>query len=227
MDNNQDNPTQDLKQEEGIQEQEFKFVIIGGNEPKVNDSFLKSLGESEVPVTIFELTTEEMKFIIHSRATKKAEEVSVDYLNDSGNKERVSNWVNILIKSHLERINSGKPKDLEYFLKRALDGEEEVYFTKKTLKQASKLSWSQFTELFKSMELFGVIKYTNEENPDLFTLIVNNEDIIKNQLVELKQFVNITIGKIQVLQKETKLDPKKKTSLESVKKSLIKISDKI
>lgn len=231
MENNQENPTQDSKQNEtangAIQEQEFKFVIIGGNDEAVNEHFLNSLKQANVPVTIFEMTTEEMKFIINSRAIKKAEETSVEYLNDESNKKNINDWVVMLIKNHLERMHPKNLKELEYQLTQALDGKQEVFFTKKNLKQASKLSWSQFEELFRTLELFGVVKYCNEENPDLFSLIVNKEDIIKNQIFEAKQFVNLTIGKIQVIQNESSLTAKDKTKFESIRKSLLKISDKI
>ena len=234
MDDNQENPSQDLKQDETvskaetneIQELDLKFIIIGGNEPSVNESFIKTLNDHKFPITVFEMTVEEMKFIIHSRAQKKAEETSVAFLNEEANKNRIDGWVLLLIKNHLEKMHHGKPKDLEFYLKRALDGEDEVFFTKKNLKQASGLSWSQFEELFRNLELFGVVKYCNDENPDLFSLLVNNEDILKNHFHELKQFLNITIGKVMILLKE-KIEPIQKKNLESIRKTLLKASEKL
>ena len=71
-------------------EKEFKFVIIGGNEPSVNEVFIESLKKQDIPISIFELTVEEMRFIVYSRAQKKAEETSVEYLQDEENKKGIS-----------------------------------------------------------------------------------------------------------------------------------------
>lgn len=206
-------------------EKEFKFVIIGGNEPKVNDVFMKSIQDANMAISIFELTNDEMKFIINSRAEKKAEETAVEYLADGENKKRIDDWVKILIQNHLNRNYRGK--ELEELIKAVVDGNEKILFNKKQLKEASKLSWSNFNELFNNLELFGVVNYKDIESKSEFYLISNESDILKNQFQDLKQFVNLTIGKVVNLQNESKLKSVEKKNLESIKKSLLKVVDKI
>lgn len=182
-------------------EKEYKFVIIGGNEPLVNKHFIEAMKNSGVPINVFELDNEEMKFIINSRAQKTAEEMSVDYLQKEENKKQVNDWVKLLCKNHIEKLY---PKsERAEAIDKCYSGELSIVFSKKTLKDASQLSWSNFNELFATLQLFNVVKYLDEELTD-FILILNEEDITENQIIEIKQFIKLTIGKIDNL-KESKL----------------------
>jgi hypothetical protein len=217
-----DDEMSQLSKDKENSEKEFKFVIIGGNEPSVNDSFVKSIEAAGIPITVFELTNEEMKFIINSRAEVKAQEASVDYLQNEENKKRVNEWCKLLIQNHLKRVHKGK--EFSELIQKAYDSEIEISFTKKTLKQASNLSWKQFEELFGNLELFGVIKHFEDGS---FTLILNEEDVVKNQVFDFKQLLNLVIGKATSIQGEKKLSAKDKKKFESIKKTLYNVADKI
>lgn len=202
-------------------EQEFKFIIIGGNEPSVNEVFLESLKKQNIPISIFEMTQDEMRFIVNSRAQKKAEETSVEYLQDEENKKRINEWVKLLINNHCKNMRY-KPD----YIKMVMDGEIHVYFNRTSLKRASNLSWSQFEELFSSLELFGVVSY-DEVDPKIFHLVLNQEDVLKNQISELKQFINLGIGKVISLQNTKGITSEDKKKLTSIKKSLSNVVEKI
>jgi hypothetical protein len=219
--------TQDFKkidEERNQAEQEFKFVIIGGNEPAVNEHFVKAMKESGMPITVFELTTAEMKFIINSRAQVKAEETSVEYLQNEENKQRVNDWVKLLIERFLKATIH--PKFLNETLQKALDGSVEVMFNKKDLKNCSQLSWSQFNELFSSLELFGVVKY-DQNDRGKFSLVLKNEDILKNQMIEIKELIKLSLGKVISLNKNQTATAADKKRFKSLSTKLSNIVEKI
>lgn len=196
---------------------EFKFVIIGGNEPVVNEYFIEAMKKYEDQITVFELTNDEMKFIINSRATVKAEELSVNYLNDPKNKERIDGWVKLLMENH---IKGTVPKHIqEETLSALLGGEHEVIFTKKALKVASQLSWKEFNELFSNLELFGVVRYINDSQSE-FTLIVDRKQVFENQNREVKELLNISLGKLLSFNSNPEITSKQKTKLKGLTSKL-------
>jgi len=203
-------------------EEIIRFVIIGGNEPLVNSHFIDSLGAIQYPIRVYELTHEEIKFIINSRAEKQAETIAVDYLNDESYKRKVNEWVILLMQNHLKNFPSLTPEETRQYF----DGEVELLFTKKTLKEASRLSWKEFDELFNSLKLFSLIKY-DEENQNLFSLTLNDSTIIENQKSELRQILNIGNAVIFNLLKSKFLSPDDAENLSNVKSTILESIEKI
>jgi len=198
-------------------QQDFKFVIIGGNEPVVNEYFIEAMKKYEDQIVVFELTYDEMKFIINSRATVKAEEIAVDYLNETKNKERIEAWVRLLMENH---IRATVPKHIqEETLTALLGGEREVMFTRKTLKVVSKLSWKNFDELFANLEMFGVVRYVSDDKSE-FTLIMDRKKIIENQGADIKELLNVSLGKLLSLNQNKDITSKEKAKVKSISTKL-------
>lgn len=204
-------------QESQATQPEFKFVMIGGNEPLVNDYFIQAMKKYEDQISVFELTEEEMKFIISSRADKKAEEVSLNYLEDPKNKERVDMWVRMLIENHIKNVI---PKQNQIpLLQSIIDGNNNLIFDKKSLKSASKLSWKNYEELFSTLELFGLVQYENEEQSK-FYLILDRAKIIENQLAQVRQILSISLNKLSSLEKNPEVIKKEKTKIKNISTKL-------
>lgn len=212
-------------QEREQAEKDFKFVFVGGNEPLVNESFMNSLKVSNIPVAVFELTNEEMRIIMNRRARETAEETSVDYINNEENKAQAREWVKTLIHNHLLPKGKERSMDAQKLVEKAFDGDFEVVFTKTQLKRASGLSWSQFEELFSTLELFSLIKYT--ANPKEFTLLFDTSEIANNKIEEIKQFINLTVGKVIAIQKEEKFDADTNKKLKSIQRTFTNALDKL
>ncbi len=204
-------------------EKQVKFVIIGGNEPAVNQYFMDSLSQADGSIKIYELSVEEIKFIVNSRAEKQAETIAVSYLNDEGYRKRVNDWVLILMQNH---IKSKMPDIDKETMRKYFDGEMELMFTKKTLKEASKLSWTEFDELMNSLKLFNIIKY-DLDNPNLFSLTLNDNEIIENQKSELRHILNIGNAVVFNLLKSKHIKTDDVEKLEDVKSTILDIIGKI
>jgi hypothetical protein len=204
-------------------EKQVKFVIIGGNEPSVNQYFMDSLSQADGSIKIYELSVEEIKFIVNSRAEKQAETIAVSYLNDEGYRKRVNDWVLILMQNH---IKSKMPDIDKETMRKYFDGEMELMFTKKTLKEASKLSWTEFDELMNSLKLFNIIKY-DLDNPNLFSLTLNDNEIIENQKSELRHILNIGNAVVFNLLKSKHIKSDDVEKLEDVKSTILDIIGKI
>lgn len=215
MENNQENKAQD-----------FKFIIVGGNEPTVNKEILEGIEKSGQTVAVFELTKDEMKFIINSRAEKKAEETAVDQLNDQRNIDRCKEWVKIILENHVKLTYS--PKIGMALLMDVLDGKQPLELSMKQFKDASKLSWSGAKELFGSLDLFGFVKHTDTHGK-LFTLVVSEEpeEVFKNKIYDLKQFVKLAVGKVTPLVSDKSATPENKKLLKSVKTRLSNIAESL
>lgn len=197
-----ESPAETLEAVEKGEEEIMNFVMFGTNDKLVSDTFLNSLNETNHKVTIFELTSEEMRFIVNSRAKNKAEQTAVDYINSEESKEMVKDWVKTLssnyIKSQYKRISI---EELEKKMEEIISGETSIIFTRKTLKFCSGLSWKQFNELFSTMELMGVVKHIKEVK-DHFTLVLDDSQLSENRMDELRELCLLVDGKTKAFLKK-------------------------
>lgn len=212
------------KMSNDIQEsqKEFKFVFVGGNEPMINEAFVKSLNEYGQPITVYELTNPEMRFIVNSRAEKQAEVIAVEYIKDQKNIDRANDFVNRLITNFLNFTYKGER--LKEKLDSHLEGDLIITFTQKELKLASGMSWKEFNELFATLELFGLVRH-NENST--FSLLSTQNDIFENKLNELKEMFRLSVGKVTVLRNLKSTKSKEKKKLDSIINKLSGIIEKM
>lgn len=215
-----ENEMQEISEQREQSEKEFKFIIVGGNDASVSAAILKVISEQEHQISIFEMDNDEMKFIINSRAQKKAEETSVDYINNPENKKRIQDWCKMLIENYIKQNfkNSGS------LLQDVLDGKQQICMNKKDLKKASNLSWSQFEELYVTLQLFGVVEFSEEDvNVKEFKLLLDNSLIIDNKINEAIQMLKLTNGKFASILEDDNLNAEQKKNIKSLKTKLSNI----
>jgi Fe-S cluster assembly iron-binding protein IscA len=223
IDNGQENPLTEtemaeMSEQKENSEKEFRFIIIGGNDSSLSAAILKVISEYEQQVSVFEMDNDEMKFIINSRAQKKAEETSVDYIANPENKKRIQDWCKMLIENFIKQ----NFKNGEFLLKEVLDGRQQIWMTKKDLKKASNLSWSQFEELYGTLQLFGVVEF-NEDEKNEFTLLLDSNQIIENKVNEAMQMLKLTNGKFASLLEDNNLNAEQKKNIKSLKTKISNI----
>lgn len=223
IDNGQENPLTEtemaeMSEQKENSEKEFRFIIIGGNDSSLSAAILKVISEYEQQVSVFEMDNDEMKFIINSRAQKKAEETSVDYIANPENKKRIQDWCKMLIENYIKQ-NFKNPGNL---LQNVLDCKQQIWMNKKDLKKASNLSWSQFEELYGTLQLFGVVEF-NEDEKNEFTLLLDSNQIIENKVNEAMQMLKLTNGKFASLLEDNNLNSEQKKNIKSLKTKISNI----
>lgn len=195
-----------MERVEEKQSENFNFIMVGGNVPELNETIMKAANEQDSQIVVFELDNEEMKFITHSRSTKKAEEEAVDFLNKpEAIKQAKENCIQIC------KINFGDDFEIDGLV-------NSPWISKKFFKKKTNASWKQLDEVLNNLDLFGMLEW-GEDKKD-FRVSIDQEIILRNKVNELEQILNLAKGKILALDKNDRknMNPESKKVLTSLKR---------
>lgn len=191
----------DLKKGNGM-----NLIMVGSSLPDElkNELVLRCrevslrLSEVEQPLQLLQLSQDEMVLIISKRKEIEKHKEVISSVSDLVRREE-------LLKAAIS-FKSKIPENINYSYK-------------KTLKESTNLSWSQFNVLIDSLLLYGFIK-TPLDDKDMVIFTISDEDRAINGIEKIKNLMDTAFMELEVISSSSNFDKETLRKVNLLKKKM-------